>query len=50
MQYNINERGGILGLYRGLMAGSLKCFIGNGFGMLALVYMNKKITEWGLRK
>jgi len=45
----MNERGGFFGLYRGLSAGTLKCFIGNGFGMVVLLYAQKKITEWGLR-
>lgn len=37
-----SQKGGILGLYRGIAPGSLRSFIGNGFGMVVMQYAQKK--------
>ena len=41
--------GGMLGLYRGILPGSISVFARNGAAMIVLSKVNKKIDEWGLR-
>ncbi len=41
--------GGVLGLYRGIIPGSLSVFLRNGAAMIVMRLANRKITEWGLR-
>jgi solute carrier family 25 carnitine/acylcarnitine transporter 20/29 len=41
--------GGFLGLYRGILPGSLSVFLRNGAAMIVMQLANRKITEWGLR-
>ena len=41
--------GGVLGLYRGIIPGSLSVFLRNGVAMIVMRMANRKITEWGLR-
>lgn len=48
-QFIVRERGGILGLYRGIAPGSLRSFIGNGTAMVVMQWLQKKVTESGLR-
>ena len=44
-----NMPGGMLGLYRGILPGSISVFARNGAAMIVLSKVNKKIDEWGLR-
>jgi len=37
------------GLYRGIAPGSLRSFVGNGSAMVVMQYLQKKVTELGLR-
>jgi solute carrier family 25 carnitine/acylcarnitine transporter 20/29 len=48
-KFIVRERGGILGLYRGIAPGSLRSFVGNGSAMVVMQYLQKKVTELGLR-
>lgn len=50
MRFIIKERGGILGLYRGIAPGTIRSFFANGTAFVAMTYAQKKVTEWGLRK
>ena len=45
-----NMPGGPLGLYRGIVPGSISVFSRNGAAMIVLSKLNKKIDEWGLRE
>jgi solute carrier family 25 carnitine/acylcarnitine transporter 20/29 len=49
IQYTVRERGGVLGLYRGILPGSIRSFVGNGCAMVVMQYCQKKVTELGLR-
>jgi solute carrier family 25 carnitine/acylcarnitine transporter 20/29 len=49
LKYTVNQKGGILALYRGILPGTIRSFIGNGSAMVAMQYFQKKVTEWGLR-
>ena len=40
---------GIMGLYRGILPGSLSVFLRNGAAMIVMATVNRKIDEWGLR-
>eukprot|EP00929_Paragymnodinium_shiwhaense_P005344 TRINITY_DN107174_c0_g1_i1.p1 TRINITY_DN107174_c0_g1~~TRINITY_DN107174_c0_g1_i1.p1 ORF type:complete len:311 (+),score=37.89 TRINITY_DN107174_c0_g1_i1:104-934(+) len=40
---------GFSGLYRGIIPGSMSVFFRNGAAMLVMQFVNRKITEWGLR-
>ena len=45
-----NMPGGPLGLYRGIVPGSISVFSRNGAAMIVLSKLNQKIDEWGLRE
>ena len=45
-----NMPGGVLGLYRGILPGSLSVFLRNGATMIMMQQVNRKISDWGLRK
>lgn len=49
LRFIVREHGGVLALYRGIMPGSIRSFIGNGTGMIVMQYAQKKVTEFGLR-
>ncbi len=49
-KYLINERGGIIALYRGLGPGTWRSFLANGSAFVVMQYAQKKVTEWGLRE
>lgn len=49
LQYTVNERGGLLGLYRGIGPGTIRSFLANGTSMIVMVNAQKKVTEWGWR-
>jgi solute carrier family 25 carnitine/acylcarnitine transporter 20/29 len=49
LAYTVRERGGFLALYRGILPGTLRSFIGNGCAMIVMQYCQKKVTELGLR-
>mmetsp|Transcript_43756 Transcript_43756/g.31896 ORF Transcript_43756/g.31896 Transcript_43756/m.31896 type:complete len:132 (+) Transcript_43756:452-847(+) len=46
---NIIRTHGPLGIYRGLLAGSLSIFIRNGCAMIVMQWAQKKLTEMGFR-
>lgn len=46
----IKERGGVLGLYRGIVPGTIRSFLANGTSMIVMATAQRKVTEWGLRK
>ena len=48
LKYTVQERG-VLALYRGILPGSLRSFVGNGFAMIVMQYAQRKVTELGLR-
>ncbi len=50
MRFIIKERGGILGLYRGIAPGTIRSFFANGAAFVAMTHAQRKVTEWGLRK
>ncbi|XP_076440697.1 mitochondrial substrate carrier family protein S-like [Babylonia areolata] len=49
MKLVIRERGGFLGLYRGLMPGTLRSFFANGASMIVMSFAHRKVSELGLR-
>jgi len=49
LKYIMRERGGFLGLYRGLGPGLFRSFFANGFAMIVMQYAQRKISEYGLR-
>lgn len=49
MKLVYNDRGGITGLYRGIVPGSIRSFLANGTAMVVMSYAQKKVTEYGLR-
>ena len=44
------QPGGLLGLYRGILPGSLSVFLRNGAAMLVMGRVNEKIDQWGWRR
>jgi len=49
LRYVVKERGGFLALYRGIMPGSLRSFVGNGSAMVVMQWAQKKVSEMGWR-
>jgi len=49
MRLVVKERGGFLGLYRGILPGTIRSFMSNGTSMIVMVYAQRKVSEWGLR-
>jgi len=49
LRQRIAYLGGPLGLYRGILPGSISVFLRNGSAAVVMSYANKKITELGLR-
>ena len=49
LKFLYSERGGVLGLYRGIAPGTLRSFIANGSAMVVMQNAQRKVTEWGLR-
>ena len=49
MQFIYRERGGFVGLYRGIAPGSWRSFLANGAAMVVMQKAQKKVTDWGLR-
>ena len=45
----VRAMGGLAGLYRGILPGSLSVFLRNGAAMLVMGVTNKKLVEWGLK-
>ena len=43
------DRGGLTGLYRGIVPGSIRSFLANGCAMIVMAYAQRKVTELGLR-
>ena len=43
------DRGGITGLYRGIVPGSIRSFLANGCAMVVMSHAQRKVTDWGLR-
>lgn len=49
LKFIIQERGGIVGLYRGISPGLLRSFVGNGSAMVVMQWAQKQVTKHGLR-
>lgn len=49
IQLTYADRGGITGLYRGILPGSIRSFLANGCAMIVMSYAQKKVSELGLR-
>merc|ERR1712086_890490 len=49
LRQRINFLGGPLGLYRGILPGSISVFMRNGAAAVVMSFANRKITELGLR-
>jgi hypothetical protein len=49
VKFIIRERGGVLGLYRGIGPGTLRSFVANGSAMVVMQFAQRKVTEWGFR-
>ena len=49
MRLTVRERGGFLGLYRGIGPGTIRSLLANGTSMIVMQFAQKKISEWGLR-
>ena len=43
------EKGGIRGLYRGILPGSIRSFMSNGTSMIVMSWAQRKVSQWGLR-
>lgn len=43
------DRGGMRGLYRGILPGSIRSFLANGCAMIVMSHAQRKVTELGLR-
>jgi len=46
----VRKMGGLLGLYRGILPGSLSVFLRNGAAMIVMAKVHRKLEEWGWRK
>lgn len=49
LQFTIQQRGGFMGLYRGIGPGTIRSFLANGTSMIVMVNAQKKVTELGWR-
>lgn len=49
LRQRIAHMGGFLGLYRGILPGSISVFLRNGTAAIVMSCAQRKITEWGLR-
>ena len=49
MKLVIRDRGGFLGLYRGIGPGTMRSFLSNGTSMVVMANAQRKVSEWGLR-
>lgn len=49
MKLTIKDRGGFLGLYRGIGPGTIRSFLANGTSMIVMVHAQKKVTAMGWR-
>lgn len=49
LRQRINSMGGLLGLYRGILPGSISVFLRNGTASIVMGLAQRKITELGLR-
>ena len=45
----VKNHGNVAGLYRGILPGTYRSFLSNGFSMVAMVWAQRKATEWGMR-
>lgn len=45
----IRYLGGLRGLYRGILPGSISVFTRNGASMIVMQWAQRQITAWGLR-
>jgi solute carrier family 25 carnitine/acylcarnitine transporter 20/29 len=45
----ILKQQGVLGLYRGILPGTIRSMLSNGVSMVVMIYAQKKITQWGWR-
>mmetsp|Transcript_6903 Transcript_6903/g.12199 ORF Transcript_6903/g.12199 Transcript_6903/m.12199 type:complete len:285 (-) Transcript_6903:92-946(-) len=49
LRQRVASMGGPLGLYRGIMPGSISVFMRNGTAAVVMTFAQRKITEYGLR-
>lgn len=49
LKFIAKERGGLMGLYRGISPGLMRSFVGNGSGMVVMQWAQKQVTAYGLR-
>ena len=49
MRLVIKETGGLMGLYRGILPGTIRSSIANGTSFLVMTYAQRKATQWGIR-
>ena len=43
------DRGGVTGLYRGIVPGSIRSFLANGCAMVVMSFAQRKVTDLGWR-
>lgn len=48
-KFLMETHGGIRGLYRGIVPGTIRSFMSNGASMVVMLWANRKITEMGWR-
>ena len=51
IRFILNERGGLVGLYRGWSGRDrthVVAFLANGSAMVVMQFAQRKVTEWGL--
>ena len=48
--FTLGRSEGAVGLYRGIVPGSISVFSRNGAAMIVLSKLNEKIEQWGLRE
>ena len=49
LSFIIQERGGFVGLYRGLGPGLFRSFFANGCAMVVMQYAQRKVSDLGWR-
>ena len=49
MRAVVRQTGGVAGLYRGIIPGTIRSFLANGTSMIVMANAQRKVSEWGLR-
>ena len=50
MRTVVRQSGGVTGLYRGIIPGTIRSFLANGTSMIVMANAQRKVSEWGLRQ